>query len=262
VLSYSSVIIHPYYTVALAPAVAGSIGLGVPLLWRRHDDIRAATTLCGGVLVTTVLACALLGRDGAAPSWLRAAVAVGGVGAAALLLVGGRLPPGVARAAGVVALLACLAGPAVYTVATALAPHRGAIPSVGFSRGSGFGGFGGFLDSPEPSPALVDTLTAGSSSYTWTAATVTSTNAAGYQLATGLPVMAVGGFNGTDPAPTLEQFQKLVAQKKIHYFIGGTMRGPRRNAGSGSHDAADIATWVAAQFPSRTLDGVTLYDLS
>ncbi|MDT5013592.1 MAG: hypothetical protein QOH57_5209 [Mycobacterium sp.] len=262
VLSYSSGIIHPYYTVALAPAVAGSIGLGVPLLWRRHDDIRAATTLSGGVLVTTVLACALLGRDGAAPSWLRAAVAVGGVGAAALLLVGGRLPPGVARAAGVVALLACLAGPAVYTVATALAPHRGAIPSVGFSRGSGFGGFGGFLDSPEPSPALVDTLTAGSSSYTWTAATVTSTNAAGYQLATGLPVMAVGGFNGTDPAPTLEQFQKLVAQKKIHYFIGGTMRGPRRNAGSGSHDAADIATWVAAQFPSRTLDGVTLYDLS
>ena len=44
-------------------------------------------------------------------------------------------------------------------------------------------------------------LTADAGDYTWVAATVGSTNAAGYQLATGAPVMAVGGFNGTDPAP-------------------------------------------------------------
>ena len=60
------------------------------------------------------------------------------------------------------------------------------------------------------------------------AAAVGSNNAAGYQLATGAPVMAVGGFNGTDPAPTLAQFQADVADGRIHYFVGGTMMRPRR----------------------------------
>ena len=46
-----------------------------------------------------------------------------------------------------------------------------------------------------------------------------SNNAAGYQLASGEPVMAIGGFNGTDPAPTLAQFEQYVAAGKIHYFI-------------------------------------------
>ena len=43
----------------------------------------------------------------------------------------------------------------------------------------------------------------------------------------GTPVMAVGGFNGTDPAPTLAQFQALVAARKIHYFVGGGAMGGR-----------------------------------
>ena len=43
----------------------------------------------------------------------------------------------------------------------------------------------------------------------------------GYQLATGDPVMAIGGFNGTDPAPTLAEFERYVAEGKIHYYISG-----------------------------------------
>ena len=33
--------------------------------------------------------------------------------------------------------------------------------------------------------------------------------------------MAIGGFNGSDPSPTLAQFQEYVADGEIHYFIGG-----------------------------------------
>ena len=78
--------------------------------------------------------------------------------------------------------------------------------------------------------------------YTWAAAVVGSNNAAGYQLAGGAPVMAVGGFNGTDPSPTLEEFQNYVADGRIHYFIGGRMMtalGGRSTGGS--REAADIA---------------------
>ncbi len=63
-----------------------------------------------------------------------------------------------------------------------------------------------------------------------------SNSAAGYQLASDEPVMAIGGFNGTDPAPTLAQFEKYVAEGKIHYFIAG---GRRRWSGGGSEDRVE-----------------------
>ncbi len=86
-------------------------------------------------------------------------------------------------------------------------------------------------------------------------------NAAGYQLASEEPVMAIGGFNGSDPSPTLAQFEKYVADGQIHYFIGsgGVGGGP---GGTGSNDSSEIAQWVAANFTATTVDGVTLYDLS
>ncbi|WP_251044719.1 hypothetical protein [Arthrobacter sp. ISL-5] len=120
------------------------------------------------------------------------------------------------------------------------------------------GGMGGLLGTSTPSSALVAALQADAGSFTWAAAVVGSNNAAGYQLATELPVMAVGGFNGTDPAPTLEQFQQLVADGKIHYFIGGSMM----QGETGSDAAARISDWVAANFQARTVGGAIVYDLS
>jgi 4-amino-4-deoxy-L-arabinose transferase-like glycosyltransferase len=102
-------------------------------------------------------------------------------------------------------------------------------------------------------------------SYTWAAAAVGSQNASGYQLATGKPVMAIGGFNGSDPSPTLAQFEQYVAQGKIHYFIGGGGFGGGGRAGGGSggsNDSSQIATWVAANFTAQTVGNTTVYDLS
>jgi hypothetical protein len=118
---------------------------------------------------------------------------------------------------------------------------------------------------PTPSAELTTLLTQDAGSYTWVAAAVGSNNAAGYQLAAEAPVMAVGGFNGTDPAPTLEQFQALVAAKKIHYFVGGGTatggRGTSTNTG-GSDDAARIAAWVQENFAATAVGGITVYDLT
>ncbi|MFH5879924.1 ArnT family glycosyltransferase [Arthrobacter sp. NA-172] len=120
------------------------------------------------------------------------------------------------------------------------------------------GGMGGLLGATTPSSELVTALKTGASKYTWAAAVVGSNNAAGYQLATELPVMAVGGFNGTDPSPTLQQFQQLVAHGKIHYFIAsGMMQGS-----SGSDAPAQIAQWVAANYPAQTIGGTTVYALA
>jgi hypothetical protein len=96
------------------------------------------------------------------------------------------------------------------------------------------------------------------------AATVSANNAAGYQLGSGEPVMAIGGFNGTDPAPTLAQFEKYVSQGKVHYFIAGGGRfGGGGGAGGGtSDDASQITSWVEAHFTSETVGGVTVYNLT
>ncbi|CAN5766673.1 glycosyltransferase family 39 protein [soil metagenome] len=260
VFSYMNGIVHPYYTVALAPAVAASLATGSALLWNRRSDIRAATTLSGLVIITIVLSYFLLDRHSSWLPWLRWTVLVVGLTAGLLMLVVGRLAPAAARAVAGVALVAALAGPTAYSVATVATEHHGAIPSAGPS--AGFGGPPGFLDASKPGPALTALMTANAADYTWVAAAVGSNNAAGYQLTTGAPVMAVGGFNGTDPAPTLDQFQADVSAGRIHYFVAGSMMHRWGSGGSGSDAAEQITAWVAAHFPEQKVDGVTVYDLS
>jgi 4-amino-4-deoxy-L-arabinose transferase-like glycosyltransferase len=141
-----------------------------------------------------------------------------------------------------------------------------------FGRGGAFAGVGGgapgggFLSSSTSNAALTKKLQANASRYTWVAATVNSNNAAGYQLASGDPVMAIGGFNGTDPAPSLAQFEKYVSEGKIHYYIasggGGVGGGGGIGGGGSSGDASQITSWVESHFTSQTVGGVTVYDLT
>jgi len=72
--------------------------------------------------------------------------------------------------------------------------------------------------------------------------------------------MAIGGFNGSDPAPSLEQFQRYVAEGRIHYFLGGGRMGGRSMGGSDS--AQQISAWVAANFQASSVGGATVYDLA
>uniref|UniRef100_UPI000A8E7F01 ArnT family glycosyltransferase n=1 Tax=Nocardia pseudovaccinii TaxID=189540 RepID=UPI000A8E7F01 len=143
VFSYANGILHPYYTVALAPAIAGAIAVGAGLLWQRRNDIRATAVLSGALVVTVVLACVLLARTRDWLPWLGPVVAIAGVAAAALLLVVGRLPKAVATGVLAVAVAVGLAAPGAYALATAATTHSGAIPSAGpASAGRSFPGGG------------------------------------------------------------------------------------------------------------------------
>jgi 4-amino-4-deoxy-L-arabinose transferase-like glycosyltransferase len=261
-------IFHPYYTVALAPAIGALVGVGAWMAWQRRRSLAATGVLGLTTALTTSLAFELLARDSSWHPWLKYVVATVGF-AAALMIVGVRYLPGrVATAVAVVALLSGLTAPAAYSLATAATPHTGSIPSAGPSANGGALGTnaspGGLLDGSASSSALTTLLETDPASYTWVAAAVGSNSAAGYQLATQLPVMAIGGFNGSDPSPTLAQFQAWVAAGKIHYFIaggGGLGGGP---AGSGSSDgtAAQITSWVESTYSAATVDSVTVYDLT
>ena len=119
---------------------------------------------------------------------------------------------------------------------------------------------GGLLSAQTPSSEVVQALTENSDQYTWVAAAIGSQNAAGLQLGTGKPVMSIGGFNGSDPAPNLAQFQQYVANGQIHYFVASS--GGPGGGGPGGNTSSEINTWVSSNFTQVTIGNSTFYDLT
>ena len=334
VFSFMAGIIHPYYTVALVPAIGALTGIGAVELWRRRQHTAARLALAAGIAATAVWAYLLLGRTPDWLPWLRTAVLLCGLlaGAAVLampamarLVATGRGRTALAAVPITLALTAALAGPAAYSIDTAATAHTGALPTAGpavtgalgggfpggagpgqgqlprgvrapgssggfpgsasgtgqaparsagggagFPRAGGTGGApgaaggargggpGGLGGNTQVATALTRLLVRGAAGYRWTAATVGAESAAPLQLASGEPVMAIGGFNGTDDAPTLAEFEHMVAAGEIHYFVGAN----QASFGGGRGTAAQITEWVRAHFTAKTVGGVTVYDLT
>lgn len=299
VLSFMSGIVHPYYAVALAPAIGALVGAGVVDLWAwRSRSISGGVLLGTAVAATALVAAALLARTPDFVPWLGPVVAVGGaVLAVALALPAGTLPARPAAAALGLAVVVVLAGPASYAAATMDRALGGGDPQVGPANAAAdelggrrnaaslvpgiIGGIPGILRGAPPGgpvgpggalrpagfpggpPAIggagaagdvlgadiLGYLVANRGGATWLLA-VTSANVAGpIQLATGIPVMAMGGFSGSDPAPTLEQLQGYVRSGALRFVMAGTERGgfggppgavgDGRAAGSGA-----VSGWV------------------
>jgi 4-amino-4-deoxy-L-arabinose transferase-like glycosyltransferase len=335
VFSYMQGIIHPYYMVALAPAIGALVGVGALSLWQAGLPLAGRIAAAGGAGGTGVWAYVLLDRTPSWLPWLRWTVLVAGIlGAAAVLalpfLLGDterrtRRRAALACAPLVLAVVAGLGGPLAYSLDTAGSTVTGSIPSAGptvtgsFGGGAGrgaggpgggfgprtgagargaarpggaagpgsaagtaggtapggtsarggfpaggakgtggFGGAGGLSGNTTVSSALVKLLEQDASRYMWIAASEGTQEAAPIELATGGDaVLAIGGFNGTDPSPTLAQFEALVAKGEIHYYVGTS--GNSFGGGSGS---SAIAKWVAAHYKSETVGGVTVYNLT
>ncbi|MFJ4123357.1 glycosyltransferase family 39 protein [[Kitasatospora] papulosa] len=140
--------------------------------------------------------------------------------------------------------------------------QQGGMPGGGTGEGGtggGGGGMGGLLNGASVDSEAKTLLKQNADAYTWTAAAIGSQNAASYQLATGDPVMAIGGFNGSDPSPTLAQFKKYVEDGKIHYFISGGMGG---GGMGGEGSSSQISAWVQENFKEVTVGSATFYDLT
>ncbi|MEV7613233.1 glycosyltransferase family 39 protein [Streptomyces sp. NPDC089799] len=145
----------------------------------------------------------------------------------------------------------------------ATGPQTGGATGTGTDLGRGMGtggGMGGLLDGARVSDKVKEMLREDSGRYTWAAAAVGAQNAASYQLASERPVMPIGGFNGSDPSPTLTRFQEYVKAGKIHYYVGGGQG--MRGGGPGGSGSSAIAEWVEANHTPVEVDGTTLYDLT
>ena len=118
---------------------------------------------------------------------------------------------------------------------------------------------GGLSGSTQVSSALIKLLEQDASKYKWIAATEGSQEAAPIELATGGDaVMAIGGFNGTDPAPTLAQFEAMVAKGEIHYYVGQRRQQLRRR----HRLLGDRLLGGGPLQVAQTVGGVTVYNLT
>ncbi|WP_369029041.1 ArnT family glycosyltransferase [Streptomyces adonidis] len=144
--------------------------------------------------------------------------------------------------------------------------QQGGMPGGTTGEGGGMGGgggVGGLLNGASVTSEAKALLEKNASDYTWAAAAIGAQNAASYQLATGDPVMAIGGFNGTDPSPTLAEFKKYVADGKIHYFISsGSGGGGMGGSSSTTSTSSQISSWVESNFKEVTVGSATFYDLT
>jgi hypothetical protein len=215
---------------------AGTAAWAVVLLARTPDFVPSLRWVVIALAAVAVLALLVEAQ------WRRLAV----VAALAVLLTGG-------------------AAQLAYAGDTITSTHNGGNPTAGpatesgpgggmrFGPGGGPGGPGGSFGSRgnASDPELVALLQ--NAGTKWAAATTSASSSAAFALASGTDVMGIGGFSGGDPAPTLEQFQALVAAGEVHYFIGG---------GGGPGGNSEIATWVQDNFTSTTVGGATVYDLT
>jgi 4-amino-4-deoxy-L-arabinose transferase-like glycosyltransferase len=229
-------------------------------LWTQRSELINRVVLAAMTAATGVWAFALLERTPDWLPWLRFVILIAAaVGALALL--------GAPRKFGVfvatVVLVACLSGPTAYAVETINSTHTGSIPSAGPASGTsgGFGGGGMGGDTSQVSAQVVALLKADASKYRWAAAAQGSSSSAPYQLASGEPVMSIGGFNGSDPSPTLAGFEEYVSKGEIHYYISGGSQGSF-GGGMNGGTTSEISTWVTAHFKSITVGNTTLYDLT
>ncbi len=214
---------------------------------------------------------------------------------------------GVAVAIGLVAVLLAPTAYAMSTVQTAYSsgdPHPGPGTTTGFGGGgAGPGAVGGdgtrpgmtgtpptgsLPDAPtgdgttgtsstRPGGAgmgdasadstLVGYLVANQGSATWIVAATSAQEAGPLELATGLPVMSMGGFTGSDPAPTLDQLKAYIASGQLRFVLAGGNGGGGFGGGGfgGGSDttASDRTAWVTSTCTVVDYGGSgtsTLYD--
>lgn len=270
VVSMMSGIVHPYYTLAAVPAGACIAAFGLKTLLERRDR-RSARFLLGLASALTLLVSysnALRGADSF--PWLpTATLAVGAVATTWAVL-----PPRVdlRRSGLVLTLCLVLTGPGLWSLATAAVPHAGAglaggppidgyrtdDPSDPLMHGRNRPDFAATMFGNEVVPQTVDILRQTPVSIRWPGAVVGSQSAARYELESQRAVLAVGGFDGTDPFPTLDQFKAMVGRGDVGYLIVGQLP-PATSLGIG--ESAKIYQWVKDSFPCQKISGECVYRL-
>jgi hypothetical protein len=264
--------VHTYYSYSLVVPTALVIAIAVWVVWlRRGETIGRLYSLlligCSAYMGVRVM------QYSDAWSWWGPTLVIGlAVGAAGLHLAKGAQGKLVSATA-VLTLGALVAGQIATDVFTATTPVQGTQPLSGpmsnvpnaMSRN-----LKQIRDTGQPTWAphvaygvpLSDSVrsliaSSGDGAARWAAATYPAQDASLAQLELGQPVLAVGGWLGLDPAPTLAQFEGLAKNGEIRFFIDH----PAMHETVAGTEADAIQKWVSATYAGITVGDSIVYRL-
>jgi 4-amino-4-deoxy-L-arabinose transferase-like glycosyltransferase len=251
---------HQYYLTVMAPSICALFGIGVVVMW---NDYRRrgwhGWLLPIALILTAAEQIYMISAEPAWGTWLIPVIAVT-CGVAALTLIIVRLVPrivrrervpGLLKAMVVVGLIGLMLTPFIWSAAPGVQNVVQDLPSAG---PSGEGGFGGGSQSNTTDAALIKYLEVNQGSTKYLVATSSSNTADTIILETNKPVMALGGFTGSDPILTTAQLQALIKNGTVRYFllgggIGGGAVGTGARAGGFNRD--NLPTQIHAQIAAQ-----------
>lgn len=244
---------HPYYLITMGPAIAALVGIGMVTLWKayQHKGWR------GWILPLALLATAsvqvyLLSRYPTQSNILTPIILMLSALVAVILITarffGSFHVDSLARTATTIGLLAVLIAPTTWAALTLQGSGQD-LPSAGPSGGMfGGGGFGGgqrifsrtgraengqrstqrvtapHMGDGGPGSSSNDSklqqyLLANQGSTRFLVAVPSSQSADSLILNTGKPVMAMGGFSGSDPILDAQKVAALVKNNTVRFFL-------------------------------------------
>lgn len=218
---------HGYYLVMLAPAICALAGIGVLRLWEAYHQPGWRSWLLPITLVVSAGAqWLILSNYPEWSNWLSPLV-IGVCLIVAIVLVAARLASGLQKSLplaplAAIGMLILLIGPTLWSLSTteyspdpisvAAGPAQPASPLAGLVNG--------FIPrAAHANPSLVRYLLTHQGQARYLVATLNAPSAAPFILDTGKPVMAIGGYIGSDPILTASQFQALVDNGSVRYIV-------------------------------------------
>ncbi|NOH04637.1 MAG: glycosyltransferase family 39 protein [Chloroflexi bacterium] len=242
--SMVSGIFHAYYAVMLAPALGAMVGIGFSQLYKwGKNSAWVVIALIFAVLVTLGFQLFATSQYNEFSWWM--------LGTGLLLGLGILLMSVSRRAAYAVILSSALVIPAYWSVMTVTSGSNNNLPTA--YEGQNRDGQDGFLASPRPNGGerpvnteLLAFLQASTQDVEYLIAVPSSQQGAGLVLATGRPVLYMGGFAGQDEVVNAEDLARMVTNDELRYVLYG---GERNNK-------QDIANWLNTS--CQVVEGIVL----
>ncbi|GAA1908384.1 ArnT family glycosyltransferase [Williamsia serinedens] len=234
IFSYMSGTIHPYYTVALAPAIGALVGLGAAFAWRLRDRLDGRLALAAMIALAAGWSVVLLSRNDFGPTWTRWAIGVVAAVCALGVVVGGQMRW--KKLVATMAILGALVGfsaTAAFGIATAATEHTGSIPTaVSTSQASGMGGPGGGMGG--------------------------GPGGSGGSAQRGTPPSGAGGQQGSTPTQQGSAQQGSASTRQSGGGAGGMGMGGATSSELTALLKSTTTTWAAAVNGSQSASGLEI----
>jgi 4-amino-4-deoxy-L-arabinose transferase-like glycosyltransferase len=253
VFSAAGGLFHAYYLAVMAPAIAVLAAIGTIELWQLSARGRRGALALAAAIVLTVLWQAhivhfyLTGSLRLERIWLLPLLAAAILAAVGLAVA--RSPPA-RRCAAAAGFALLLTPPAAWSIATAVTEGHAGFPTarppfLNALAEDRRGRFNEVAGAMVGDPKLIAFLEQNRAAAAFLMAAVNARLAAPLIIATGLPVMALGGFNGQAPILAPADFARLVAANQVRFaLIGDGSPGLRRVFGEGGQQA--LTDWIRA----------------